>query len=83
VSAAAAIRPDLVLCAPVGEGVRAGDPGPLAEAWRRRGVAVDQVPTASAAVERALSAALPEDLVVVAGSFRLADEVSAALRRLS
>jgi dihydrofolate synthase/folylpolyglutamate synthase len=83
VSAAAAIRPDLVLCAPVGEGTRAGDPGPLAEAWRRRGVAVDQVPTASAAVERALSAALPEDLVVVAGSFRLADEVSAVLRRLS
>ncbi|MFM7507968.1 MAG: bifunctional folylpolyglutamate synthase/dihydrofolate synthase [Actinomycetota bacterium] len=79
VDSAAAIRPDLVVCVPVGEGARRGDPAPLAAAWRRRGVAAESVGSIAAGLDRVRAAALEEDLIVVAGSFRLLDEARSFL----
>jgi dihydrofolate synthase/folylpolyglutamate synthase len=79
VESAAALRPDLVVCVPVGEGARRGDPEPLAAEWRRRGVAAEAVGSIPAGLDQVRAAALEEDLVVVAGSFRLLDEARSAL----
>ncbi len=79
VDAAEALRPDLVVCVPVGEGPRRGDPVALAAAWRRRGVAAEPVSSVGAGLDRIMAAALEEDLVVVAGSFRLLDEARTVL----
>jgi dihydrofolate synthase/folylpolyglutamate synthase len=81
VRAASAIRPDLVVCVPVGSGVRAGDPEELARAWRATGTAVETASSVDGGIDRVRSVALDEDLVVVAGSFRLLDDARRAFAR--
>jgi len=81
VDAAVDLRPDLVVCVPVGEGPRAGDPESLARAWRSTGVAVETAASVSGGIDRVRSIALDEDLVVVAGSFRLLAEARSAFGR--
>lgn len=81
VRAAAAIRPDLVVCVPAGTGVRAGDPEELARAWRATGTAVETASSVAGGIDRVRSVALDEDLVVVAGSFRLLADARRAFAR--
>jgi folylpolyglutamate synthase/dihydropteroate synthase len=70
-----------VVCVPVGSGVRAGDPEELARAWRATGTAVETASSVDGGIDRVRSVALDEDLVVVAGSFRLLDDARRAFAR--
>jgi dihydrofolate synthase/folylpolyglutamate synthase len=80
VAALAELRPDLVVCtAP--DGPRSLDPAVLAAACERAGLASERIADPAAAVARVLNVAAEEDVVVVAGSFRLIEPARRVVAR--
>lgn len=74
----AALRPDLVLCTTV-DGSRGTPAAELARVCDAQGLPNEVVVDPEAAVRRALAVAAEEDLVIVAGSFRLVDPARRAV----
>lgn len=77
--AIAGVRADLVICTSVG-GARNLDAQVLARACERAGLPVEAIADPAVAVQRALSIAAEEDMVVVCGSFRLLGQARLAVQ---
>jgi dihydrofolate synthase / folylpolyglutamate synthase len=78
--AVAGMRPDLVVCTTADVGGRGLPAAELSAACSAAGLAVEVVADPAEAVARAVGRAAEEDLVVVAGSFRLLGTARAAWR---